>query len=89
MEVVTDRGVLTMDMFSQNIVLYSDRTHSVSWHNWATESLDPCLLNAFATAILDGTPVPISGEDGLRASEVAIAAYLSAERTAPISLPLA
>ena len=34
LEVITERGTLSMDMFAQNLVLYSDRTDSVSWHNW-------------------------------------------------------
>ena len=36
--------------------------------------------------IATGAPVPITGEDGLRAAEVALAAYRSAEQNAPITL---
>jgi UDP-N-acetylglucosamine 3-dehydrogenase len=88
LEVVTDRGTLSMDMFSQNLVLYSDKNGgSVSWHNWGG-NMDNGLVGAFAHAISKGEPVPITGEDGLRAAEVALAAYQSAEHQQPITLPL-
>lgn len=87
LDVVTEQGTLSMDMFAQNLVVYSDVDNSVSWHNWGG-NMDDGLVGAFAGAIVAGTPVPISGEDGLRAAEVAIAAYRSAERNLPVSLPL-
>ena len=85
MDVITDRGTLSMDMFSQNLVLYSDRTDSVSWHNWGG-NMDDGLVAAFAKAIAEGTLVPITGEDGLRAAEVALAAYRSSETQQPVIL---
>jgi predicted dehydrogenase len=87
LEVITERGTLSMDMFSQNLVLYSDRTNSVSWHNWGG-NMDDGLVAAFARAIAEGSPVPITGEDGLRAAEVALAAYRSAETQQAVTLPL-
>jgi predicted dehydrogenase len=83
LEVVTENGTLSMDMFAQNLVLYSDKTNSVSWQNWGG-NMDDGLVGAFATAIADGSPVPITGEDGLRAAEVAIAAYKSAKIHEPV-----
>lgn len=88
LEVVTEKGTLSMDMFSQNVVLYSDRTNSVSWHNWGG-NMDEGLVAAFARAVAEGSPVPISGEDGLRAAEVAIAAYRSAETQRAVKIPAA
>lgn len=85
MEVVAEKGTLSMDMFAQNLVLYSDTSHSVSWNFWGTD-IDNGMVGAFAQAILKGEPVPITGEDGLRAAEVAFAAYRSAELKAPVAL---
>lgn len=85
LDVITDRGTLSMDMFAQNLVVYSDAKNSVSWHNWGG-SMDDGLLGAFATAVREGSPVPITGLDGLRAAEVALAAYRSAELLKPITL---
>jgi predicted dehydrogenase len=87
LDVVTERGTLSMDMFAQNLVLYSDATQSVSWHNWGGNA-DDGLVGAFASAVAAGSPVPITGEDGLRAAEVALAAYRSVEERSPVSLPL-
>jgi predicted dehydrogenase len=44
------------------------------------------MVGDFARAILAGRPVPIGGEDGLRALEVAIAAYRSAETKRPVAI---
>ena len=87
LEIVTERGTLSMDMFAQNLVLYSDATAAVSWHNWGGNA-DDGLVGAFAAAIAEGSPVPITGEDGLRAAEVALAAYRSADQHSPVTLPL-
>ncbi len=87
LEVVTERGTLSLDMFAQNLILYSDKTQSVNWFNWGG-SMDDGLVGAFAHAIAHDEPVPITGEDGLRALEVALAAYRSAEQIAPVTLPL-
>lgn len=87
MEVVCENGALTMDMFAQNLVLYSDKSNSVSWLNWGSNA-DDAMIGAFAAAIANGEPTPVSGEDGLRAAEVAIAAYRSAEARQPVALPL-
>jgi predicted dehydrogenase len=85
LEVVTERGTLSMDMFAQNLVLYSDRANNVSWRNWGGD-MDEGLVEAFAQAVATGDPVPITGEDGLRAVEVTLAAYRSAAQNAPVAL---
>lgn len=87
MEVVCDNGTLSLDMFSQNMVLYSDKSESVSWLNWGS-NIDDAMVGDFARAVREGSPVAITGEDGLRAAEVALAAYRSAELHAPVALPL-
>ncbi len=84
LEVITENGTLSMDMFAQNLVLYSDKTNSVSWHNWGGD-MDNGLVGGFAKAVAEGSPVPITGEDGLRAAEVALAAYRSAAIAQPVS----
>jgi len=85
MAVVCERGTLMLDMFSQNLVLYSDRTGGVTWHPWGS-NIDELMLRAFIAAVRDGTPVPVSGEDGLRAAEVALAAYRSAAEGCVVTL---
>lgn len=84
-DLIAEKGTLTMDMFSQNLVLYSDISNSVSWQNWGG-NIDDGLVGAFANAILGEKQVPITGEDGLRAAEVALAAYKSVETLSPVVL---
>lgn len=83
MAVVCDSGTLTLDMFAQNLVLYSDKSGATSWSHWG-DNIDRLMLEAFVSAIAEGQPVPITGEDGLRAAEVALAAYRSAETGEPV-----
>jgi UDP-N-acetyl-2-amino-2-deoxyglucuronate dehydrogenase len=42
----------------------------------------------FARAVLDGTPPPVSAEDGRAALEVVVAAYRAGEEARPVYLPL-
>ena len=83
--VVCEKGTLSLDMFSQNLVLYSDRTGGVTWHPWGSNT-DELMIRAFVAAVRDGAPVPINGEDGLRAAEVAFAAYTSAAEGTVVKL---
>jgi predicted dehydrogenase len=87
MAVVGENGTLYLDLFSQNLVLYSDKTGGTTWHPWGS-NVDTLMLSAFVEAVAGGKPVPITGEDGLRAAEVALAAYRSADAAEPVALPL-
>jgi len=82
--VTGEAGVLSLDMFSQNLVLYSDKTGGTSWLPWGS-NIDLLMVRAFVKAIETEEPVPVTGEDGLRAAQVAMAAYESARRGAPVS----
>jgi len=87
LEVVGEAGVISMNMFAQNLVLYSDKAGCVQWANWGS-NMDLGLVRAFVDAIESGTPVPITGEDGLKAVEAVAAAYRSADKVAPVQLPM-
>ena len=87
MAVVGESGTLYLDMFSQNLVLYSDKSGGITWHPWGS-NIDTLMIGVFVDAIAGGKPVPITGEDGLRAAEVALAAYRSADTAEPVALPL-
>jgi len=80
---VGEAGVLTLDMFAQNLVHYSDRTGGVAWHHWGS-NIDLLMVDAFVDAVRTGEPVPVTGEDGVAALEVALAAYQSARTGEPV-----
>jgi len=88
LEITGTNGVISMDMFAQNIVHYSDETMRVNWLNWGS-NIDYGLVKDFVTSVADDLPVSITGEDGLKAVEVALAAYRSAETGSVVKLPLA
>ena len=88
LDITGTNGVISMDMFAQNIVHYSDESMRVNWLNWGSNT-DYGLVKDFVTSVAEDLPVSITGEDGLKAVEVALAAYRSAETGSVIELPLA
>ena len=86
MDVIGDGGVISMDAFSQNLQLVEDRGPSHVFLPWA-EGGDLAMIRGFADAIRNDTDPPVTGEDGLRALEVALCAYESARRREPVACP--
>jgi predicted dehydrogenase len=87
LEVLGERGIARLDAFSQNLALYSDQTGKGQWVHWGS-NIDLGLIRDFVDMIATGREPFITGYDGLKALEVALAAYRSAERGEPVSLPL-
>lgn len=85
LHVVGERATTTIDVFSQALMRYDDREMRARYEPWG-EDLTRRMIGGFVDAILEGRPVPISGEDGLRALEVAIAAYRSSELGRPVEI---
>lgn len=87
MEFIGKKGVARLDLFKQKIDLYNIEKTKARWIYWG-DDMDQELINDFVATIREGREPSITGEDGLRALEVTLAAYLSAERCEKISLPL-
>ena len=87
LEVTGTNGVVSLDMFAQNIIHYSDETMRVNWVNWG-DNIDYGLIKDFVNIVANDLPVSITGEDGLKALEVALGAYKSRETGLPVKLPL-
>ncbi len=86
MEVIGDKGVLALDAFIQNLQLYSDITNNYRLVPF-TGGGDPGLVQAFVAAVRNDTAPVVTGEDGLKALEVALCAYASAQQHAPVACP--
>ncbi|MEP6693082.1 MAG: Gfo/Idh/MocA family oxidoreductase [Chloroflexota bacterium] len=85
LHVVGEKATADVDVFRQALTHYDDtagRTRLVGWG----DDLTARMVADFVDAILAGRPVPITGEDGLRALEVAIAAYRSADGKRPVAI---
>jgi len=84
-EVVGERGLVLVDALSQHIDVSSKSTGR---HRWAGYGSNPDLglIRDFIEIIRTNAEPSIRGEDGLRALEVALAAYRSAQEGRPIQL---
>ena len=84
MQVVGTGGVLEMDMFGQSLVHYEDRAGQVSWPYWGSGTDEGLVADFVRLASGEDAPDLATGEDGLRALEVALAAYHSADAGQPV-----
>jgi len=87
LEVLGERGIIRVDAFKQNLAVYSDRVGKGQWLNWGS-NMDMGLMRDFVDMIALNREPFITGYDGLKALEVALAAYQSAATGAPVPLPL-
>ncbi|WP_274365825.1 Gfo/Idh/MocA family protein [Paenibacillus thermotolerans] len=85
MEIIGTRGVISVDGFAQKNDLYSDEAGKGIWSYWG-DDMDAYMIQDFVQALLRGEQVPITGEDGLHSTKVAIAAYESAKIGQPVAL---
>ena len=85
LHVIGEAATVDIDVFRQALTHYDDaagRTRLVGWG----DDLTARMIRDFVDAILAGRPVPIDGEAGVRALEVAIAAYRSADLRRPVEI---
>jgi len=87
LKLVGTRGTIEVDSFNEKCVFYNDGKGLSEWVHLG-EDMDLRLLSDFILSTEEDKEFPISAEDGLRATEVALAAYRSAETGQPVSLPL-
>lgn len=84
-EVTGENGVLYVDTFRQQLAVSSEKSGKTHWHPWGSD-MNQGLIDDFVAMIQSGRAPSITGEDGLRALEVALAAYRSAETGQPVAV---
>jgi predicted dehydrogenase len=84
-EMVTDRGTVLVDGFSQNLTVYRHDLRRASWLYWGSDA-NQAMIAEFVAAIRDGREPAVTGLDGYRALEVTLAAYQSAASGEPVRL---
>lgn len=84
-EMVTERGAVFVDAFKQNLTIYTHALQRPRWDFWGSD-LNQALMNDFVAALREGRPPRVTGIDGLRATQVALAAYRSLESGQPVKI---
>ncbi len=87
MELISERGLTVIDGFSQNLNVYTQSTNKHWWAPWGSDA-NQAMIEEFVAAVREQRPPAVTGEDGYKALEVALAAYISAEQGQPVTLPL-
>lgn len=81
-------GAIRLDAFGQTMTFYSDERMRPSWEFYG-ENADYRMIAEFARVVREGGPTQLAtGLDGLRAAEVAFAAYEAGRRHQPVKLEL-
>ncbi len=77
-DLLGEQGRVQVDAFRQHLAVSSDIVGRTDWVSWGS-NLDQGLINDFISMIQDNREPFITGQDGLKALEVALAAYQSAQ----------
>jgi predicted dehydrogenase len=77
-EMITERGAVIVDAFKQNLTVYSHALQRPTWIYWGSDA-NQAMVEEFITAIREKRQPAVTGVDGLRAVEVTLAAYESAQ----------
>lgn len=80
-----DKANATLNCFPQQIHHFDDRNMKHSGFNMG-EDLDLLMVQEFVDCVHEGRTPLVTGEDGLKAVEVAMAAYKAAETGQPVTL---
>jgi len=86
LRVIGERGNASADLFAQHLTRYPAEPLPPRWEPWG-DDLNALMLGDFLAAVREGRRPRSNGIDGLRALEVALAAYRSAASGAPVEIP--
>lgn len=84
-QAIGTRGNAYADLFGQHVTLYPGEATPPRWVAWGS-NLDELMIADFLDAVRTGRPPRSTGEDGLKALEVALAAYASARTGQPVEI---
>lgn len=85
MDIIGTKGVISIDYFAQVNEVYSIKKNHAEWSYWG-DNKDELLIKDFVRCIQDNRPVPITGEDGMNAAAVSLAAYESVRTKQPVNM---
>lgn len=82
LELIGEKGVIGIDAFSQHLTIHGGPEGPLAWPQWGSDA-NQGLIDDFLAAVVEGRPPGVSGDDGLAATRVALAAYRSAAAVCP------
>jgi predicted dehydrogenase len=82
-EAVGTEGVITIDAFAQRLDVLS--RGATTWVDWGSDA-NQLMVDHFVAAARGEQPLAVTGKDGLRATDVALAAYRSVASGQPVAL---
>lgn len=85
LELVGEHGVTEVDAFSQHLVVHGGPQGPLGWLDWGSDP-NRGLIEDFLAVLRDGTEPRATGQDGLAATRVALAAARSAASGQPVTL---
>jgi predicted dehydrogenase len=84
-EVIGEKGMVQVDAYSQNVTVSSNMVGQTKLQGWGSNA-DFGLIKDFVAMVREGREPFITGYDGLKSMEVALAAYESARTGRPIGI---
>lgn len=85
LEIIAEKGVVQVDAFNQKLLVCNDAVGKAQWAYWGGE-MDMGLMEDFVEAVKARRAPSVTGLDGLRATEVTVAAYASAKSRKVVTL---
>lgn len=85
LDLVGDEGVVGVDAFAQRLTVHGGSDGPLAWPEWGSDA-NQGLIDDFVAVLRDGRSPQVTGDDGLAATRVALAAARSAELGAPVAL---
>lgn len=85
MEIISERGLTVLDAFSQNLNIYQAHKNNHRWEYWGSDA-NQAMIAEFVAAIGEARAPAITGEDGLKALQIVLAAYQSVKMGQPVKL---
>ena len=78
LDFIGEKGVMTVDAFNQKLTVFDDQLGRGVWAGWG-DNADHGLVADFVASVRERRDPAITGVDGLRATEVTVAAYKAAK----------
>jgi predicted dehydrogenase len=85
MEIVAEKALITVDAFKQRATVYRHDLQRPVFANWGSDA-NLGMIQEFISAIRENRQPSVTGQDGLKALEIVLAAYRSVEAGQPVQI---